>query len=137
MSDFDPAPKPESNHSPGNQPTPRSLRELVNMVTGRTDLPTIAEDSGLADTLPFPFLALVGQTEMKLALILSVINPAIGGVLLIGPRGTGKTTAVRSLLHLLPKVERSACFYGCLPEDVEEWWDGCSLPGLRSQICDG
>jgi magnesium chelatase subunit I len=89
------------------------------MVTGRSDIPTIAEDSGLADTMPFPFLALVGQTEMKLALILSVINPVIGGVLLVGPRGTGKTTAVRSLLNLLPQVERSACFYGCLPEDVE------------------
>jgi magnesium chelatase subunit I len=119
VSNFDPGKKPESNQSPGNQPTPRSLRELVNMVTGRSDIPTIAEDSGLADTLPFPFLALVGQTEMKLALILSVINQAIGGVLLIGPRGTGKTTGVRSLLHLLPKVERSACFYGCLPEDIE------------------
>jgi magnesium chelatase subunit I len=120
VSDFDSEQEPESNQLPGNQMTPRSLRELVNMVTGRSDLPTITEDSGLADTLPFPFLALVGQTEMKLALILSVINPAIGGVLLIGPRGTGKTTAVRSLLHLLPKVERSACFYGCLPEDVED-----------------
>ncbi|MBA4398738.1 MAG: magnesium chelatase [Anaerolinea sp.] len=78
-----------------------------------------AEDSGLAEALPFPFLALVGQYEMKLALLLTLINPAIGGVLLIGPRGTGKTTAVRGLLDLLPPVERSACFYGCLPEDIE------------------
>jgi len=56
---------------------------------------------------------------MKLALLLSMINPAMGGVLLIGPRGTGKTTVVRSLTDLLPEVQRSLCFYGCLPEDVE------------------
>lgn len=98
----------------------RSLRELVDMVCGRN----IQEsgdygEAGLAENLPFPFLALVGQQEMKLALLLSLINPMLGGVLLIGPRGTGKTTAVRSLLDLLPGVERSLCFYGCLPEDVE------------------
>jgi magnesium chelatase subunit I len=61
---------------------------------------------------------LVGQKEMKLALLLGLINPTIGGILLIGPRGTAKTTAVRSLLDLLPNVERSLCYYGCLPEDI-------------------
>ncbi|RPI33404.1 MAG: magnesium chelatase, partial [Chloroflexota bacterium] len=76
-------------------------------------------DAGFAETLPFPFLALVGQMEMKLALLLSLVNPGVGGVLLIGPRGTGKTTAVRSLVDLLPKVPRSLCYYGCMPEDVE------------------
>jgi magnesium chelatase subunit I len=98
----------------------RSLRELIEIVSGRSlkeQMP--AEDFGLAEALPFPFLALVGQYEMKLALLLNLINPAIGGVLLIGPRGTGKTSAVRGLLDLLPPVERSACFYGCLPEDIE------------------
>ncbi len=98
----------------------RSLRELIEIVSGRSlkeQMP--AEDFGLAEALPYPFLALVGQYEMKLALLLTLINPAIGGVLLIGPRGTGKTTAVRGLLDLLPPVERSACFYGCLSEDIE------------------
>ncbi|MCH7663095.1 MAG: ATP-binding protein [Chloroflexi bacterium] len=56
---------------------------------------------------------------MKLGLLLSLINPAIGGVLLVGPRGTGKTTAVRSLIDLLPAVWHSNCRYGCLPEDIE------------------
>jgi magnesium chelatase subunit I len=56
---------------------------------------------------------------MKLALMLALINPGIGGVLLIGPRGTGKTTAVRSLIDLLPEVPRSLCYYGCMPEDIE------------------
>ena len=56
---------------------------------------------------------------MKYALLLALINPAIGGVLLIGPRGTGKTTAVRGLVDLLPEIPRSLCYYGCLPEDIE------------------
>lgn len=97
----------------------RSLRELVDYVSGKSLPPVTAGDAGLAEPLPFPFLAIVGQTEMKLALLLGLINPNIGGILLIGPRGTAKTTAVRSLLDILPQVERSLCYYGCLPEDVE------------------
>lgn len=71
------------------------------------------------DVEPFPFLAVVGQTEMKLALMLSLINPRVGGVLLIGPRGTAKTTAVRALTDLLPNVRRSLCVHGCTEEMVE------------------
>jgi magnesium chelatase subunit I len=82
-------------------------------------MPAGEGDSGLLEVLPFPFLALVGQQEMRLALLLALINPAVGGVLLIGPRGTGKTTAVRSLVDLLPQVPRSLCYYGCMPEDIE------------------
>ncbi len=73
-------------------------------------------DRPAEEVVRFPFLAIVGQTEMKLALVLALINPAIGGVLLMGARGTGKTTAVRGLLDLLPPVERSLCPYGCEPE---------------------
>lgn len=98
----------------------RSLRELIEVATGKTfEDQRPKEDAGLAESLPFPFLALVGQHEMKLALMLTLINPAVGGVLLIGPRGSGKTTAVRGLVDLMPSIERSACFYGCLPEDIE------------------
>ncbi|MCA9887848.1 MAG: ATP-binding protein [Anaerolineae bacterium] len=73
----------------------------------------------MAELRPFPFLAIVGQLEMRIALMLSVINPAIGGVLLIGPRGTGKTTAVRSLSGILPHIEVSDCDEGVLPADFE------------------
>ena len=53
----------------------------------------------------FPFTAIVGQEEMKLALLLNVIDPKIGGVMIMGDRGTGKSTAVRALVDLLPEIE--------------------------------
>jgi magnesium chelatase subunit I len=116
----------------------RSLKELVEYVSGKALEPSTAEDSGIvAEPLPFPFLAIVGQKEMKLALLLSLINPAVGGVLLIGPRGTAKTTAVRSLLDLLPQVERSLCFYGCLPEDIEAGGIDAVCPDCARKYAEG
>ncbi|MDR1819218.1 MAG: ATP-binding protein [Methanobrevibacter sp.] len=53
----------------------------------------------------YPFTAIIGQEKVKKALILNAINPSIGGVLIKGDRGTGKTTAVRALSSLLPKIE--------------------------------
>ena len=53
----------------------------------------------------FPFTAIVGQEEMKLALILNVIDPKIGGVMVMGDRGTGKSTTVRALADILPEIE--------------------------------
>ena len=53
----------------------------------------------------FPFTAIVGQEEMKLSLILNVIDPKIGGVMIMGDRGTGKTTTIRALVDLLPEIE--------------------------------
>nr|QCI09010.1 Mg chelatase subunit e [Inkyuleea mariana] len=53
----------------------------------------------------FPFTAIVGQEEMKLALILNVIDPKIGGVMIMGDRGTGKSTTIRAIADLLPEIE--------------------------------
>ncbi|MGD8253221.1 MAG: ATP-binding protein [Syntrophobacterales bacterium] len=66
----------------------------------------------------FPFTAIVGQEEMKQALVLSLINPDIGGVLIRGERGTGKSTAVRALASLLPPISVVAgCSFRCDPAD--------------------
>jgi magnesium chelatase subunit I len=53
----------------------------------------------------FPFTAIVGQEEMKLSLLLNVIDPKIGGVMIMGDRGTGKTTTIRALADLLPEID--------------------------------
>jgi len=104
-----------------------ALLRLLNRAGARPVLETAPADLGLEEHLPFPFLAVVGQLEMRTALLLSVINPAVGGVLLIGPRGVGKTVAVRSLSTLLPDVLVSDCPEGCLPEDSED--------GDESNLC--
>ena len=52
----------------------------------------------------FPFTAIVGQEEMKLALELNVIDPKIGGVIIMGDRGTGKSTTIRAIADLLPEI---------------------------------
>jgi magnesium chelatase subunit I len=52
----------------------------------------------------FPFTAIIGQDEMKLALLLNIIDPLIGGVLIMGDRGTGKSTAIRAFADLLPLI---------------------------------
>ena len=69
-------------------------------------------------TPAFPFAAIVGQKQMKQALILSLINPDIGGVLIRGERGTGKSTAVRALASLLPPISVVAdCPFRCDPAE--------------------
>jgi magnesium chelatase subunit I len=68
-------------------------------------------------TQPFPFSAIVGQDEMKLAILIAVVDPTVGGVLVFGDRGTGKSTAVRALAALLPPMKAVVgCRYGCAPD---------------------
>jgi magnesium chelatase subunit D len=74
----------------------------------------------------FPFVAFLGQERMKLALLLNAIDPQIGGVLIRGEKGTGKSTAARALSALLPRVESHAgCQWACDPTRPEEWCDHC------------
>ena len=78
------------------------------------------------DTI-FPFSAIVGQERMKLALILNAINPAIGGVLIRGEKGTAKSTAARSLAALLPEIGVvTGCPYSCEPESPFAGCDFCA-----------
>ena len=77
-------------------------------------------------TQNFPFTAILGQDDMKLALILNVIDPKIGGVLLTGQQGTGKSTAARSLTDLLPEIEiYEGCPFHCDLTDPENMCDYC------------
>lgn len=65
----------------------------------------VTENLKKFETPVFPFTAIVGQEEMKLALQLNVIDPKIGGVMIMGDRGTGKSTTIRAITDLLPKIE--------------------------------
>jgi magnesium chelatase subunit I len=65
----------------------------------------VTENLKKFNTPVFPFTAIVGQEEMKLALQLNVIDPKIGGVMIMGDRGTGKSTTIRAIADLLPEIE--------------------------------
>jgi Mg-chelatase subunit ChlI len=91
----------------------------------------------------YPFSALVGQEQMKLALILNAIQPAIGGVLIRGEKGTAKSTAVRALAAVLPEMTVvSDCLFSCPPDQPAAMCDSCrtrwqqgeSLPTIQRQM---
>src|SRR5258708_20906462 len=91
----------------------------------------------------YPFSAIVGQEEMKLALILNAIQPAIGGVLIRGEKGTAKSTAVRTLAAVLPElVVVSDCPFSCPPDQPAAMCDsfrtrlhqGEALPAARPRL---
>ncbi|WP_308193184.1 magnesium chelatase subunit D family protein [Micromonospora trifolii] len=71
-------------------------------------------------TVTYPFSAVLGMADMRLALLLNAVSPAIGGVLVRGEKGTAKSTAVRALAALLPPVRRVAgCRFGCDPAEPD------------------
>jgi len=81
----------------------------------------------------FPFSAIVGQEEMKRALLIAAVDPTVGGVLVFGDRGTGKSTAVRALSGLLPKMRAvTGCPYHSDPETSH-----CGCSACRKKEKDG
>ncbi len=77
---------------------------------------------------PYPFSAIVGQEDMKTAFLIAAVDPSVGGILAFGDRGTGKSTAVRALAALLPKIRAvDGCPYNCNP----------SSPAGLCQACHG
>lgn len=77
-------------------------------------------------SLTLPFGAIIGQDELKLGLLLNVVNPRIGGLLIRGAKGTGKSTAVHALAEILPPMEIVAdCPFGCSVHDEAFWCESC------------
>ncbi|MFJ3652790.1 putative cobaltochelatase [Streptomyces nigra] len=94
-------------------------------------------------TTPFPFTAVVGQDDLRLALLLNAVSPAVGGVLVRGEKGTAKSTAVRALSALLPEVSVVAgCRFSCdpaapdpgCPDGPHEAGTGASRPSLMVEL---
>jgi magnesium chelatase subunit I len=80
----------------------------------------------------FPFSAIVGQDEMRQALLIAAVDPAVGGVLVFGDRGTGKSTAIRALAALLPPMRAViGCPYNCDPDSPAESCPHCAAGGPR------
>ena len=78
----------------------------------------------------FPFAAIVGQEDMKLAILVAAVDQGIGGVLVFGDRGTGKSTTVRALAALLPLMKvMDGCRYHCDPAAADQWCAECRTAG--------
>ncbi|MCF7913386.1 MAG: ATP-binding protein [Candidatus Cloacimonetes bacterium] len=76
----------------------------------------------------YPFSALVGQEELFLGLLLNVINPELGGLLIKGVKGSGKSTAVQGLSDIIPDIKVfKDCEFNCNPAREEEWCDRCKV----------
>ena len=91
----------------------------------------------------YPFSAICGQEKLKLALVLNVVNPQIGGALIRGERGSAKTISVRGLADILPEIEVvEGCRFSCDPKDIskmctlcrEEYEKGIKLPVTRRRV---
>jgi magnesium chelatase subunit I len=80
-------------------------------------------------SLRYPFSAIAGQDELKEALLLTAVDPLIGGLLAFGDRGTGKSTAVRALAALLPEIRAASCPYHCDPDAQAAQCEACRSGG--------
>ncbi|KAL8130348.1 hypothetical protein V2J09_019503 [Rumex salicifolius] len=87
------------------KPTYRTHFSISNVATEINPTEQVQKLAKESQRPVYPFAAIVGQDEMKLCLLLNVIDPKIGGVMIMGDRGTGKSTTVRSLVDLLPEIK--------------------------------
>ena len=82
----------------------------------------------------YPFAAIVGQTQMKKALLLNIINPQLGGVLIRGEKGTAKSTAVRALVDLMSdRLEVEGCPFSCDPNDLKNACESCAASMIKGE----
>lgn len=109
---------------------PRTTRQSVGTdgsiprrIAGTSAPPPALDAAAVAEAGtggPFPFCAIVGQDDMCQALLIAAVDPSVGGVLILGDRGTGKSTGVRALSALLPLIDVVAgCPCGCAPESLD------------------
>ncbi|MGM9571278.1 MAG: putative cobaltochelatase [bacterium] len=83
----------------------------------------------------YPFTSIIGQEKMKKALILNAVNPYLGGVLIQGEKGTAKSTAVRALAYLLPKIKVVAdCPFSCDPDNEAAMCSECRARKARGEV---
>ncbi len=88
----------------------------------------------------YPFAAIIGQEDLKQSLLLNAVNPAVGGVLIRGEKGTAKSTAVRALAEILPDIEVvEGCPFSCRPDQPENACEKCrkgnrALRGIRRRV---
>ncbi len=83
-------------------------------------------DRGKQKRVLFPFAAMVGQEKMKRALVLNAIYPEVGGVLIRGQKGTGKSVSVRGLAEVLPDIEVTGCKFNCDPKEPDKFCTECA-----------
>lgn len=113
----------------GFRPAPRTEAEgqTGRRLAARPFAASEARHGARPSRLLYPFSAIVGQEEMKRSLMMSAVDPSLGGVLVFGDRGTGKSTAVRSLAALLPEMAVVAgCPFACDPAAPAECCSHCA-----------